>query len=302
MTSNTILPKPSLIGAVLWMLGAVASLLLMALAGRELMGEVSLFEVMFFRNALCLLALAPIVWPRWREVMATRRWRAHGGRNIVHFAAQGLWLYGLAYLPLAEVIALEFTAPVWTAVLAAIFIAERLTRMRGFGVVLGFAGIWIILRPGVEIIHPAAFAVLASAIGFATTFVVTKSMTTSERPLTILVYMNLVQLPLSAAPALYDWVTPSISLWPWVAAIGLAGLGSHYCFTKAFQRADAGFAAPIDFVRLPLSVLVGYLLYQEPLDVFVAFGAVAIIAGNLLNLRGLNLRGLNLRGRPRDGR
>ena len=56
MTSNTILPKPSLIGAVLWMLGAVASLLLMALAGRELMAEVSLFEVMFFRNVLCLLA------------------------------------------------------------------------------------------------------------------------------------------------------------------------------------------------------------------------------------------------------
>ena len=286
MNADSFLPKPSLVGAVLWMLGAVVSLTLMALAGRELMAEISLFQVMFFRNSLCLLALAFIVWPCRRGILPTRRWRAHGGRNVVHFAAQALWFYGLAYLPLGEVIALEFTAPVWTAVLAALFISERLNSWRVAGVVLGFAGTWIILRPGMEIIHPASLAVLASAIGFATVFVTTKSMTASERPLTILFYMNLVQLPLSTVPALWDWVTPSAALWPWVAVTGLAGLGTHYCFTKAFQRADASVAAPIDFVRLPLSVLLGYLLYSEPFDPFVALGAVAIIGGNFLNIRG----------------
>lgn len=85
MSSNTFLPKPSLLGAVLWMLGAVVSLTLMALAGRELMAEISIFEIIFFRNLLCPLALALIVWPRWREILPTRRWRAHGGRNVVHF-------------------------------------------------------------------------------------------------------------------------------------------------------------------------------------------------------------------------
>ena len=292
MSSSGFLPKPSLIGAALWMMGAVVSLILMALAGRELMAEISIFEVIFFRNSLCLLILAFIVWPRRREVLPTRRWRGHVARNVVHFCSQALWFYGLAFLPLAEVIALEFTAPVWTAVLAALFIAERLNGMRVAGVVLGFGGIWIILRPGMEIVHPASLAVLLSAIGFATTFVVTKSMTASERPLTILFYMNLVQLPLSTVPALWDWVTPSVHLWPWVAATGLAGLGTHYCIARAFQLADASIAAPIDFVRLPLSVLLGYLLYAEPLDPFVAIGAVAIIAGNVLNIR----------GRPKAGR
>ena len=95
-----------------------------------------------------------------------------------------------------------------------------------------------------------------------------------------------MQLPFSAGLGLWDWVVPSAVLWPWVAVTGIAGLGTHYCFTKAFQLADASIAAPIDFVRLPLMALLGYLLYAEPLDPFVALGAVAIVAGNILNIRG----------------
>ena len=278
--------QQSLAGAVGWMMGAVVSLLAMAVAGRELAAEISVFEIMFFRNSICLTIICLLLLYHGRRLLVTRRLGLHLIRNICHFFAQAGWYFGLAILPLAEVFAIEFTAPIWTAILAAIFLSERLTGQRGLGICLGFAGILIILRPGLGIFDPAALAVLGAAVGFAATFVITKSLTASDAPLTILFYMNLIQLPLGMAPALLDWVTPSTQLWPWVAVTGLAGLGTHYCFARAFALADAGVVAPIDFIRLPLAGVIGYFFYQEGLDLAVILGAAVILIGNLLNIRG----------------
>ncbi len=288
---NEAAPRPSLAGAVAWMVGAVVSLTAMALAGRELSAEVSIFEIMFFRNAICLAIIVVLVAWHGRALLRTRRLAQHGFRNVVHFGAQFGWFYGLAFLPLAEVFSIEFTAPLWTAILAALFISERLTALRVGGILLGFLGILIILKPGIQIIHPAAFAVLGAAIGFAITFVITKSMIVDERPLTILFYMNLIQLPLGLVPALFLWVTPSPHLWPWALVAGLSGLGTHYCFARAFQLADASIVAPIDFVRLPLVAVVGFLVYDEAIDAFVYLGAAVIFVGNFMNLRGARRTG-----------
>ncbi len=289
-STSTNLPTPriagSLAGAVGWMMGAVVSLTTIAVAGRALATEISIFEIMLFRNIICLIIICALVMRQGGHLFRTRRPRVHGIRNVVHLAAQGCWYYGLINLPLSEVFAIEFTAPLWTAILAALFLAERMNAMRVAGTVLGFAGIMIILRPGVAIIDPAAFVVLAAAVGFAATFVITKSLTDSEAALTIVFYMNLIQLPITLVLALPDWVAPSPALWPWVLVTGLAGLGSHYCFARAFALADAGLVAPIDFIRLPLAVAVGYLLYQEPTSMFVFLGAAVILIGNYLNIRG----------------
>ena len=277
-------PPQSVTLAALWMMGAVASLIGIALAGRELTRELSVFEVVFIRNAFCLLILVPYVAlareNRWR----TDRLRGHLLRNTVHFTAQAAWFYGLMRLPLGEVIALEFTAPIWTAVLAALLLREPLTGRRTGGILLGFVGILVILRPGAAIVDPAAFAVLYSAAGFALTFVITRAMTTSEHPVTILFWMNLIQLPIGFVLALPDWTVPSLSLWPWMIVAGITGFSTHYCFARAFAHADAAVVAPIDFVRLPLAILVGFLVYAEAVDVFVLIGAVVIFFGNRLNL------------------
>ncbi len=266
-------------------MGAVLSLIAMAVAGRELATEISIFEIMFFRNAICLGIICLLVMRYGGHLFRTRRLRLHGFRNVVHFAAQAGWYFGLINLPLSEVFAIEFTAPIWTAILAALFLAEPLTRNRTFAILLGFVGILIILRPGIEIIDPAAFVVLGAAVGFASTFVITRSMASSDKPLTILFYMNLVQLPLSFMLMAPDWVLPSGHLWPWVIVTGLAGLSSHYCFARAFALADAALVAPIDFIRLPLAAFLGYVLYQEPTSLFVILGAAVIFAGNILNVR-----------------
>ena len=282
--------RQSLSEAVVWMLGAVVCLTTMAVAGRELAKEITIFEIMFFRNTICLTIICVLVMRYGRHLFKTRRIGLHGLRNVVHFGAQTGWYFGLVHLPLAEVFAIEFTTPVWTAILAALFLAERLTAVRVVGTLLGFVGILIILRPGVAIIDPAALVVLGAAMGFAATFVVTRSLGRSEKPLTILFYMNLVQLPFSFGFMLPHWTAPSQALWPWIAVTGIAGLGSHYCFARAFALADAALVAPIDFVRLPLAAVIGYMLYSEPTSIYVLLGAVVIFVGNLLNLRGDRIR------------
>lgn len=279
-------PQNALGRAVFWMMGAVVSLIMMALAGRELSAEISIFEIMFFRNAICLIIIIALLFHYGFALLRTNMLALHGARNVMHFAAQFGWFYGLLFLPLAEVFAIEFTVPIWTAILAALFIGERVSALRAVGILMGFVGILVILRPGVAIIDVAAFAVLGAAVGFAATFVITKSMVVTEKPLTILFYMNLVQLPFGLVPALFLWETPSLHLWPWVLVTGLSGLGTHYCFARAFALADAGLVAPFDFLRLPLAVAIGYLLYDEPADAFVFLGAVVIFCGNTLNIVG----------------
>jgi drug/metabolite transporter (DMT)-like permease len=279
-------PRASLAAAVGWMLAAVLALTAMGVAGRELSGELWPAEIVFFRNCIGLAAILGLSLRYGGGILRTRRLALHGARNVVHFAAQVGWYVGLAYLPLAEVFSIEFTAPIWTALMAALFLGERLTLTRLIAVLLGFAGTVIILRPGAGAVAPAALAVLAASVGYAFAYVTTKALTATDSPLTILFYMNLIQLPLAFGMSALDWVTPSPALWPWVMVTGLAGLASHYCLARAFAHAEAGFVAPLDFLRLPLAALIGWLAYGEAVDAFLAAGAVAILLANGLNLRG----------------
>jgi len=275
----------SLAAAVAWMLGAVLALTAMGVAGRELSAELSPWGIVMFRNAIGLAAILALSGRYGRGILRTSRWRLHGARNVVHFAAQVGWYYGLTYLTLAEVFAIEFTAPIWTALMAAMFLGERLTGSRIAAVLAGFAGTLVILRPGIEAVDPAALAVLAAAVGYAFAFAATKALTSTDSALTILFCMNLIQLPMSLGLSLINWVTPSPALWPWVLVTGLAGLASHYCLARAFALADASLITPIDFARLPLAGLIGWLVYDEAVDAYVGIGALIIILANALNLR-----------------
>ncbi|MDX1432414.1 MAG: DMT family transporter, partial [Gammaproteobacteria bacterium] len=246
--------------AVLWMSGALLSFLTMALSGRELSAEISLFQIVFLRNLVCMIILCVLLTRYGWELTRTERLARHVGRNVVHFAAQYGWFYAVASIPIATVFAIEFTAPIWTVLLASLFLGERINRARVAAIVLGFAGVLLILRPGTEGIHPAALSALGAALGYATTYVVTKNLVATERPLTILFWMNLVQLPLGLVPSIPLWVTPSPALWPWVLAVGVAGLTSHYCLTRALAHADASVVVPLDFLRLPLAAVVAWML------------------------------------------
>lgn len=278
--------QTNVLKAVLWMMGALASFTTMALAGRELTQEMSVFQALSFRSMICVAVLTAIASFRRFEGIRTERIGLHLSRNTIHFAGQFGWVYGLSVLPLAAVFSIEFTVPIWTAIMAAIFLGEPFTRWRMIAVAMGFVGILIVVRPGAEMIDVAAFAVLAAAMAYAATYVFTRHMASTESPLAIVFWMNLIQLPLGLIPALGMWVTPSPENYIWIAAIGLGGLCSHWCVAHAMRYADAAVVAPMDFVRLPIIAVIGYIFYAEPWNPYVLFGGVLIFAGNMVNLWG----------------
>jgi drug/metabolite transporter (DMT)-like permease len=267
------------------MCAAIVCFLMMAIAGRELSAEVGPAQIVAFRNVICLAVLAVILGRLgWKHARTAKPGR-HVLRNVIHFAAQFGWFYAIARIPIAEVFAIEFTSPIWTAVLAALFLGERLTGLRATAIALGFAGVLIVLRPGLAIVDPAALAALAAAFGYACTHIYTKDLVATDRPLTILAWMNAVQLPLALALSASTWVTPSQALWPWVGVTGLVGLASHYSLSRALAHGEATAVIPIDFLRLPLAAAVAWLLYAERVEPWVFVGAAVIFAGVWLNLR-----------------
>jgi drug/metabolite transporter (DMT)-like permease len=272
--------------AAVWMIGALLSFSAMAVAGRELAGELSTFAILFFRSLIGLpVVLALAARHGGLQQLRSRRLPLHALRNLAHFGGQYGWFFGLGFLPLTEVFAIEFTTPLWTTLLAVLLLGERFTARRGIALLLGLIGVLIVLRPGANLIQPAALAVLAAAFGYAAAHTATKRLVTTESPYAILLYMTLMQLPLGLLPALSNWAWPQGAAWLWLALVGAAALSAHFCMSHALRLADASLVVPMDFLRLPLIGLIGALGYGEALDGWVLLGALVITAGILLNLQ-----------------
>jgi drug/metabolite transporter (DMT)-like permease len=217
--------------------------------------------------------------------MRTERPFAHIARNLIHYTGQAAWLYALTLIPLAVLISIEFTTPIWTAILAVSFLGERLSRSRLTAIVLGLIGVVVIVRPSAGSMDPGHLVVLGAAVCFGISMVLVKSMTKTESVVRIIFWMLIIQSALGLIPAVYVWRTPSLELWPWILLIAFTGMSSHFCMARALAYADATVISPMDFLRVPLSALIGWLLYQEQIDAFTAGGALLILMGNLLNLQ-----------------
>jgi drug/metabolite transporter (DMT)-like permease len=276
---------PVALRGALWMCGALLSFSLMAIAARELLRSMGSFEILFLRSLVSFVLVLAIL-PRFGlGVLRTRLFGLHVLRNVLHFGGQYAWVYAIAMLPLATVFAIEFTMPVWTALLAMLILGERLNRGRAVMLALGVVGVLIILKPGFAVVQPAALAMLAGAFAYASVNISTKRLVRNDSAFAILFYMSAIQLPLGLFPALPQWVTPGISDLPWILAIGAAGLVAHYCITRALHIADAMVVVPIDFLRLPLIAVVGMLMYGEPLEAQILLGAAVIFAGTYYSIR-----------------
>jgi drug/metabolite transporter (DMT)-like permease len=258
----------------------------MAVCARELSGEIATPQTLFFRSAIGLASVSIILLASKDTLkIQTNRLGLHTLRNIFHFAGQYGWFLGIGLLPLAEVFALEFTVPIWTLIIAAVTLGERITTRKVVSVLLGSLGVVVILQPGVSIINAASFIVLASAVSYAISHTATKSLSSSESPMSILFYMCLIQLPIGLLLSIPSWVWPEGLQWLWLLIIGLTALSAHYCMAKAMQYAEVTTVVTLDFFRLPLIALVGVLLYSEQLEIALIIGGLLMLAGNIVSLK-----------------
>ena len=146
-------PLASLPRAALWMSGWLFLMLVITVAGREAMRELNVFQVMELRALIGFVLLWPLVHAAGGlRAMGTARLGQHVLRNMVHYAAQYCWLAALLLIPLAQVVAIEFTMPIWSALLAVALLGERMDRTRWIAIAFGLAGVVAIVRPSVS--HP----------------------------------------------------------------------------------------------------------------------------------------------------
>lgn len=288
-------PQQSNLKAALWMSGSVTSFLVMSIAGRETTAELDVFQVLELRSVIGFFILLPLVFVAGGfSAMRTQRPLQHIGRNVAHFAGQAAWLYALTLIPLGELVSIEFTTPIWTALLAVLFLGEKLSRARIAAIVLGLVGIIVIVRPGVGAVETGHLIVLGAAFAFGISLVMVKSLTRSDSVVKIIFWMLVIQSAMGLYPALAVWKTPPADLWPWIFLIAFTGMSSHFCLARALVHADATLISPMDFLRVPLSALIGWMLYSEQIDIFTAGGALLILAGNLLNLQGRPRKSLEI--------
>jgi drug/metabolite transporter (DMT)-like permease len=257
------------------------------MAVRGLAAKFNIFEILACRTGfgfIVLTALA-IMRPSLRGQLNSRHIVLHGLRNSIHFVGQYTWAWAVTLLPLATVFSLEFTMPMWVALLAIPLLGERMTVSRAGSIVLGFFGVMVIVRPGLASFQPAAMLALVAALTFALSLIATKKLTNVVSTYVIIFWMNVMQLPIALAGSDllfflrfdFNTIIPAV-------IFGIVGLTSHYCLTNAFRAGDASVVVPIDFMRIPLIAVVGWMVYDEPLDVFVFAGAGLIVCGVLWNL------------------
>jgi drug/metabolite transporter (DMT)-like permease len=261
-------------------------MLIVAIAGRETTRELNVFQIMEVRSILGFFMLYPLIRVNGGfTAMKTSRPLQHIGRNLIHYAAQLGWFFALTLIPLGQVVSIEFTMPIWTAILAASFLGERMTAWKISAITLGVVGVTVIVRPVAGEIDPGQLIALGAAVGFGISIAMMKSLTRTETTLTIIFWMLVIQAAAGFFPSLYVWMWPSAYAWGWIVVIAFCGTFSHYCMARAMLYADATMVVPMDFLRVPLTATAGWLIYSERLDMFTVLGAVLILTGNLLNLK-----------------
>jgi drug/metabolite transporter (DMT)-like permease len=268
----------SAIKGIAWM--GVTGLMFVGVTGvvRYLGSDMNPAQAAFIRYLFGTLMLTPVFFRLRLHAGMTRRIGLYALRGVVHGVAVILWFFAMARIPIAEVTALGFTAPIFTTVGAALFLGEKLHMRRVGAVVAGFGGAIVILRPGLEVVHIGAVAQLVSAPLMAVSFLLAKKLTETESPTEIIAFMAVFVTLALAPPAILAWRTPTPAelMWLFMAAV-FATLG-HYAMTQAFRAADITVTQPFSFLQLVWATLLGFYMFGETPDGWTLAGGGIIVA------------------------
>ncbi|MGI9489223.1 MAG: DMT family transporter [Geminicoccaceae bacterium] len=239
------------------------------------------FEAAFFRNAAGLIFVLPWFIRYGLEPLRTQHLNLHIFRSLVNVVAMLCFFYAVSITPLAEVTALGFAAPIFATMLAALVLGETVRLRRWTAVIVGFVGTLIILRPGFAEVGLGQMLVMISTVFWAVALLLIKKVSRFDSSITIIIYMSLLQLPLSLVAALFVWTWPTWDMVPWILALGLLGGGAQWLMTEALRVADTSVVMPLDFCKLPWTALLAYIAFAQVPDMFTWLGG-AVIFGSAL--------------------
>ena len=261
-----------------WMVIAAIGYSVNAGLVKELSGALTPMETVFWRTVVGVIFLLPwlIIRKGDGKKFPLQRLPLFLLRGVLTYLAMLTTYYALAHIAIADVQALQFTMPLFSILAVVIVLHERAGPGTWVACLVGFAGTLVILRPGFEEISLAAIAAIASAALYSVSNLVIKILGRTEDTTTITLYGNVIMLPLALLPLLFDWRWPGLASVPWIIALGGFTTLGQWALARAISSADARIVWPFDFLRLPFTVVIGYVMFSQLPGPWTWVGAVLI--------------------------
>ncbi|MEZ5843560.1 MAG: DMT family transporter [Hyphomicrobiaceae bacterium] len=239
------------------------------------------FQVVFFRNLFCVVLMLPLLAWRGRSLIRTDQLHLYGLRVTLSMIGMNSWFLALAMIPLTEITAISFLAPLFGTLCAVLFLGEVVRGRRWTALIVGFLGAMVILRPGSGTVDTGHMLALLSACIMGIVGPLVKQLTATDDADRIVFLTNLIMTPLSLVPALFVWVSPPLSLWPVLIGMGACAVLGHITLVRGFSSTDASLVFTFEFSRLPFAALIGWLVFAEQTDLMTWVGALIIFGSAL---------------------
>lgn len=272
---------PGVLRGALWMVLAAFSFAALTTTIRHMSSTMHPIELAFFRNLFGLFFMLPWFWRAGLGALKTERFKLHGFCSAIGLVAMTLWFLAIAMMPVAEAMALSFTAPLFATIGAALLLKEKVRARRWAAILAGFIGTLVIIRPDGTDIGLASTLALAASACMALAALTVKSLSRTENPNTIVLFMGLLMTPMSLIPALFFWSAPTATDYLWFVALGLFATMGQVSMARSFASADISAVLPFDFSRLIFAAALGYLFFAEIPDTWTWVGAAIIFSATL---------------------
>ncbi len=241
--------------------------------------------VAFLRSVVLFLLFLPWIVRHRHTALRSARPGMQILRGVYSMVGLVLLVLAQANLPLAEVSALTFAAPLFGTVGAALVLREAVRLPRWIATLVGFAGVWIVLRPGIAEVSPLVALPLLAALFIAASNLTIRVLARGDSPTTTVAWLAMVSIPVTFIPAAFVWSWPPAMALFWSAVLGMAGLGAHICLTRAFTAAEASSVLPYDYTRLIVTATLGYMLFAEVPTIWTWVGGAVIVGAVVYNAR-----------------
>ncbi len=240
--------------------------------------------VVFFRNAVGLAALLPWLIAGGVRALRTQYWRLHCLRSLAGLAAMYCFFYAISTLPLATAVLLNYSAPLFVPIIAALWLKEPFPLQLRIAAISGFVGIALILKPGATFIDPAALVGLTAGLLTAIAFVGIRRLSSTEPTIRIVFYFGLISTIVSAVPLAWSWTPPPPAHWGLLMLIGMLATAAQLLLTRAYSYASAARVGPFGYSMVVFAALLGWLFWNETLDVWDAGGTLLVCLAGMATL------------------
>ncbi len=255
------------------------SFVVMHSAAKYLSDEINIFEITFLRCSLVIFVLSPMIFKEGVKIFVTKQPKFQFFRIVTNSIAMLCFFYGLTLTSLSQVTALNLTVPIFTTLLAFIFLKEKLKIRRSIALLIGFFGTMIVLRPDVSINY-GGMLILTSAIIWSISLIFIKKLTETDSAVTISLYAGVGMMPATFFVA-YPFLTmPNLKQFIIIIFIAITGTIAQTLLNSAFKRGELAILLPLDFLKLVWSVLIGYTLFSESTPYTLWLGGFLIVASS----------------------